>query len=44
MVNLDHIPIKIQLSIQSIPKPPSRRYIINKLDKEALSKHIKESQ
>ena len=43
-VNLDHIPIKIQLSIQSIPKPPSRRYAINKLDKEALSKHIKESQ
>ncbi len=42
-INLDHIPIKIQLSIQSIPKPPSKRYAVKKLDKTALIRHITES-
>src|SRR6266480_5065598 len=35
-INLDHIPIEIQLSIQSIPKPPSKRYAVKKLDKTVL--------
>ena len=42
-INLDHIPIEIQLSIQLTPKPPSKRYAVKKLDKEAFIKHIKES-
>ena len=44
VINLDHILIKIQLSIQSIPKPPSKQYAIKKLNKEAIIKHIEESQ
>ena len=43
-INLDHILIEIQLTTQAKPKPPSRRYALKKLDKEALIKHIKESQ
>ena len=43
MINLDHILIKIQLTTQAKLKPPSRRYALKKLDKEALIKHIKES-
>ena len=43
-INLDYILIKIQLSIQSIPKPPSKQYAIKKLNKEAIIKHIEESR
>src|SRR6266480_7422451 len=43
-INLDSILIKIQLTTQAKLKPPSRRYALKKLDKEALIKHIKESQ
>ncbi len=42
-ITQDHLPIDIQLSVHSMPKPPSKRYAVKKLDKAALIKQITET-
>ena len=39
----DHIPINVQFSIGILPKPPCKRFALNKLDKPGLLRYLEES-